>query len=59
MKATMDQRGVITLQAETPIEAFAISHWVKEALVDIDDIKRGEQCYWRGSKLIVVDGVPK
>lgn len=30
MIATIDQNGVLTVQAETPLEAFALSRWAEE-----------------------------
>jgi hypothetical protein len=51
--ASMDENGVLTLQAETSVEAFALRQWVGLSLIQFDDIMRNEQCYWRGSKLLV------
>lgn len=58
MIATMDERGVITLQAETGVEAFALRKWAEHALIPVDDLARREGCYWRGSQLLVAAGVP-
>ena len=52
MIANMDANGVITLQAETPVEAYALRQWERESLV-IEE----EQSFWRGSKLIVIGEV--
>ncbi len=54
MIATMDEGGVITLQAESSVEAYALRQWSREALVPISDLARGEQCYWLGSKLLTI-----
>lgn len=57
MIANMDENGVITLQAETSVEAYALRQWAGQALVMQEDVKRLEQCHWRGSKLIVIGEV--
>jgi hypothetical protein len=57
MKAEMDERGVITLQAETSVEAYALRRWADEAIINEPDIMLDEQCKWRGSRLIVVGSV--
>lgn len=51
MKATMNADGVITLQAETSVEAYALQHWEREALIPRGDIVRAELTVWRGSML--------
>lgn len=53
MKASINKHGVITLSAESEIEAYALNHWVKEAMFMQEDLARTEQCYVRGSRLIV------
>ena len=53
MKATMSEKGVITLSPESDLEAYALHHWAKDAIVMREDIERMEQCHVRGSRLIV------
>lgn len=36
MKADLDSEGVLTITAESPIEAFALRRWAKEAFVNVD-----------------------
>lgn len=58
MKATMSAAGVITLQAETSVEAYALRHWVNINLVLQDDMTRNESAHWRGSGLLVNAELP-
>lgn len=56
MRANMDENGVITLQAESSVEAYALGKWRDHALVEVNDAARRENCYWRGSQLLVISG---
>lgn len=56
MKASIDANGVITLQAETSVESYALKKWSDHALVEVIDVARRENCYWRGSQLVVIAG---
>lgn len=53
MITTMDANGVITISPETPLEAFALKEFVKKAHVFTDDTERNEQCYLRGSCILI------
>lgn len=54
MMAHLDEKGVMWITPSTPTEAYALSHWVKEALVRVDDLTRNESQWFRGSKMVVV-----
>lgn len=58
MKAEIDEKGQMTITAETPIEAYALRQWCREAFMDLLDGTRldGETCVWRGSALIANAG---
>lgn len=53
MKVEMGETGMLTLSAETSVEAFALKKWCEAALVAQEDVMRGEACHWRGSMLMV------
>lgn len=59
MIAEMSSTGTITLQAETSVEAYALTTWASQAIVMQQDIQRAESCHWRGSRLIVKPFEPK
>lgn len=59
MKAEIDSHGVVTLTAESSVEAYALRQWVVESLVMQDDVKRAEKCHWRGSRLLVSTNMAK
>lgn len=58
MKAEMDQNGVIIIKPESGAEAFALKSWSESASVDIQDYKRAEESYLRGSKLLIDANFP-
>lgn len=58
MKATMDNQGVITLAAESSVEAYALTRWADESFVLIYDEKLMESGFVRGSRLIVSTAWP-
>lgn len=55
MKATMSQDGVITLEPETGVEAYALRKWsgTNSIVLMPKDLMWNEDTYWRGSGLIV------
>lgn len=53
MKASMNVYGVITLEAESSLEAFALRRWSDESWVMREDLKLEESGFVRGSRLIV------
>lgn len=46
MKATMDANGVITISAESSLEAFALRHWMDKATIPTDDQLRCIKSHW-------------
>lgn len=58
MKATIDANGVITLEAETSLEAYALRRWSDESFVLMADNKLQETGFVRGSRLIVSTAFP-
>lgn len=54
MKAEIDEKGQMTITAETPIEAYALRQWAQEAFIDLTDRARvaGEIGVWRSSSLM-------
>lgn len=53
MKVTISQFGVMSIEPESGVEAFALRVWCEKALVQVDDTPRRECAYWRGSMLVV------
>lgn len=53
MKATMNEDGMITISAESSLEAYALRKWTESAQINIVDVARAETGYWRDSKLMV------
>lgn len=51
MKATMNEDGVIRVEPENPVEAYALKQWSAQSFV-FDDDEQG-RCRVSGSKLIV------
>lgn len=56
MKVEINENGQMTVSAETPLEAYALSHWSRNALVEPAAQLSGENCVWRGSALLVNAG---
>lgn len=54
MKAEIDEKGLMTIKAETPMEAYALRQWSRDAFIDMADRPRfeGEIAMWRGSSLM-------
>lgn len=50
MKAEMNDRGVITLHPETPVEAYALKQWARENYIVAQP---GLMPSWDGGCLIV------
>jgi hypothetical protein len=57
--ATMSETGIITLQAETSVEAYALKFWSANSEIKVDDLMRGENHYWRGTKLKIQAAIQK
>jgi hypothetical protein len=53
MKASLSINGVITLEPETEVEAYAMKYWSQESWVMQEDPARRENGHWRGSKMLV------
>ncbi|ENZ79606.1 MULTISPECIES: hypothetical protein [Ralstonia] len=56
MKVELTEGGQMQVSAETPLEAYALSHWTRSALIEPPAQLGGEHCLWRGSALIVNAG---
>lgn len=63
MIVEINASGTLTLRAETPLEAYALSQWWKEAGVlwhqPCSCPVTGENCMVRGSKLLIDTSVPQ
>jgi len=57
MKATIDHAGLMTIEPETPPEAYALSRWSMEAGLLLDPLAAStfgkETFLWRGSKMLL------
>ena len=53
MKATMDANGMITLKAESSLEAYALKKWMDSAWICQEDIKRARTGHWSSGHLCV------
>lgn len=54
MKAAMDENGVITLSAESSVEAYALDRWSREAYIRLESATLAESYFYRGSRLLVI-----
>lgn len=59
MKATIDSNGVLVIEAENGIEAFALRIWARDSTVEVDDPKRMESEYLKGSSMLINLNVPE
>ena len=59
MKTELDEQGVLSIQPETPTEAFALKMWLERAWVMQEDKFRAESGHFRGSMLLVCRAVCK
>lgn len=61
MKVDMNEIGVLTITAESGVEAVALRHWTSHNWVEMrpPDVMRSEKAYWRSSGLIVKASVPQ
>lgn len=57
MRASIDSNGLLTIAAESPLEAYALSTWIKEAGMIFDPLASemiGKETFmWKGSKMLV------
>lgn len=58
MIANMNANGIITLKAETQLEAYALRKWAESAYVGQSNIKTCEPGHWRSSALMVDASAP-
>ena len=59
MKASMTDAGVIHLEPETSVEAYALKQWASHNFVPMQDHARKENGHWRGSSLVTFGLAPK
>lgn len=59
MKATMDANGVITISAESSLEAFALRKWADMAAIQTNDAARMLNHHWDPRLLMVVAATPE
>lgn len=59
MKVSIDVRGLMTVTAETPTEAWALKNWSDQALIKVDDTMRMLKTHWRGNMLLIDAGEPE
>lgn len=51
MHATITKDGLLKIMAENDIEEYALKHWYDEASVNVSDLARMENIYFKGSKI--------
>ena len=50
MKVTLTKHGVLVVQSESAIEAYALRHWKGEATIHVNDLVTCESSFIRGSR---------
>jgi hypothetical protein len=56
MKATLNHAGLMTIEPETPLEAYALGQWAKHNYVAWPSIScpvTGENGMWKGSGMLL------
>jgi hypothetical protein len=53
MKAEMDESGVITIKAESGLEAYALDKWSQSSIIFGKHLQYAENSLIRGSRLII------
>ena len=53
MKAFIDRSGKIAIVPETETEEYALRSALTKVSIQVDDIKRGEKVYYRGSSIVI------
>lgn len=59
MKVSLDARGLMTVKAETPTEAWALKNWADQALIKVDDTQRMLKTHWRSDMLLIDASEPE
>lgn len=48
MRATINHAGLLTIEPETPLEAYALGKWAQENMV-VD----GDKGYWKSDNMVI------
>lgn len=59
MQAFITASGILNVVPENDTELYALMQWKLHALIQVNDVEREEERYFRGSRLSIPHDLPK